>query len=202
MDQVRSLPNAGSAPAPIAKPSTSAYPVSTALGCTTKRTTHWTKLNVDSFVTVLLAHCLAARVCKISTPCCRNVDSSGESGVVVSWHNVRFPKPLPALKHVLSLTPRGESCKQRLRMPRRGTEPVCPTHRSPSHLSPDLVRAVRGVRARLTRRPSSDSLFQVTSFETQFGGLWHTRQPIPLLLSPMGTGGSAGSRPKDLGQDQ
>jgi hypothetical protein len=144
MDQVRSLPNTGSAPAPIAKQSTSAYPVSTALRRTTERTTHWTKLNVDSFATVLLAHCLATRVCEISTPCCRNVDTSGESGVVVSCHNVRFPKTLPALKHVLSLTPRGESCKQRLRMPRRGTEPVCPTHRSPSHLSPDLVRTVRG----------------------------------------------------------
>src|SRR5438874_10215336 len=97
MGPVRNLPYAGSAPrATEVSRSTSTYPVSPALRHATERATHWTKLDIDSFATVLFAHRLALRVCEIPAPCCTNVDTSGESSVVVSCQPVRSSNALEA----------------------------------------------------------------------------------------------------------
>src|SRR5271156_57038 len=61
------------------------HPISAALWGSAKGSTDRAQLDVNALVSVLRAHCIAAGIGHISTPCCCDVDARRERRHVVRW---------------------------------------------------------------------------------------------------------------------
>ena len=60
-------------------------PISSALRCSTERTSDWPKLDIRALHLVFSAHCLPSSIRKASIEGCSNVDAGGEDRIVVRW---------------------------------------------------------------------------------------------------------------------
>lgn len=93
-------------------------------------------------------------------------------------------------KKLLNRTPKGESCRQRLRKPSRGIAPFCPTQPSPCHLWTRQSLSIHGSLS--PKIPLTHTLHPLSSwpFPTRWAAgqklsLWCRHQPNHQYQSPM-----------------